>query len=118
MIKVTKKRKPMYISYKNGKYGIYKSINNKTYFFGAYKTLKEAKKIRNQIIMNGWKKIKTKKPKNPTQHIYKNKNKFRIIKQIGNKTQDFGTYNTLEEAIQERKYLIENGWEYDYIDLL
>ncbi|PAV08082.1 hypothetical protein [Methanosphaera cuniculi] len=112
-----KNNKNLYITNKNGKYCVYKNLNGKTHYYGAYKTLEEAKKTRTYIIMHQWKKPPVKE--NPDKHIYPyKKNKYRIIKQINGKAHDFGIYNTLEEARKERDLLIHSNWEYDYIDLL
>lgn len=48
--------------------------------------------------------------KNRGRYIQQQRNWFRVRKNIGGKTVDFGGYKSLEDAIQIRDYLIENGW--------
>lgn len=44
-------------------------------------------------------------------YIHKQKNKYIILKRIQTKLFYFGTYNTLNEAIQARNQLIKNNWQ-------
>lgn len=45
-----------YISIGNGGFRITKRINGKQEYFGTYKTMDEAIKVRDTLIKNGWKK--------------------------------------------------------------
>ena len=44
------------------------------------------------------------------QYIYPNKKSFRVCKRIDGELKCFGTYKTLDEAMDKRDELIEKGW--------
>ena len=46
----------------------------------------------------------------PQKYVYWNGKRFYIRKNINGEKKYFGTYNTLNEALDERDKLIENGW--------
>lgn len=44
------------------------------------------------------------------QYVYPNKKSFRVVKRIDGVLKCFGTYKTLDEALDKRDELIKNGW--------
>jgi hypothetical protein len=51
-----------------------------------------------------------------TPYIYNYRNKYYIVKNTRKKSRTFGSYNTLEEAIQVRDELIKDGWHQTHVD--
>lgn len=43
-----------YIHHRRGRFEITRRIDGKTKYFGSYDSLKEAQKVRNELIMNDW----------------------------------------------------------------
>lgn len=88
-------------------------------YFGSYETLEDAKEARDKFEKNGWDsttinysrkrwKWDRTRPK-ITKHIYPtHSNKYAISKN----NEYYGTFNTLEEAIEERDLLEKYHWDY------
>lgn len=89
--------------------------DGKQVYYGIYDTIEEARKIRDELEKNGWKKSPTRKNKNKTpRYIHKDKyNRYIIGKSIGGDNQYFGEFKTRSEAVEERDYLITHNWNYD-----
>ena len=103
-----------------GKYRVskYNSLLAKQCYYGEYDTLEEAIRERDKQAKNGWKiPSRKRKPYKHQKHLYaihKTPNGTFTIQKQG---VHYGTYKTLEDAIEERDWLIENNWNYDNIDL-
>ena len=100
------------------RYNIYKYDGKKQVYYGSYDTIEEARKIRDKLEKNEWKKIPTRKNeknKNKTpRYIQKDKyNKYVLIKSIDGDFQYFGTFKTRSAAVEERDFLITHNWNYD-----
>ena len=103
-----------------GKYRVskYNSLLAKQCYYGEYDTLEEAILERDKQEKEGWQ-IPPRKRKEytwnkPKRYIHESKTGKYIIKRNG---QHYGTWNTLQDAVDERDWLIENNWNYDNIDL-
>ena len=94
--------------YKKGdKWGIKQQL-----YFGTYDTLEEALEKRDQLLKEG--ELVSKMKKKDTRHInMTNTGKYVIRKMINGKIEHFGTFNTLEDAIDERDYLESIDWDYE-----
>jgi len=110
----------VYMIQGTGKYRVTKynpSIKRQVYY-GEYDTLEEAILVRDKQEKEGWQ-IPPRKRKEYTwdnlkRYIHESKTGKYIIKRNG---QHYGTWNTLQDAVDERDWLIENNWSYDNIDL-
>lgn len=102
----------------SGKFNIRKWIKDKTYSFGSYDTLEEAIYYRDYFENKGWENSINERflNSNPS-FIQKVGDKFKIEKAWGNhrkqnrKRCSYGTFNTLEEAIQYRDKCIQANWD-------
>ena len=91
------------------KFGIQKSFSDGVKWFGYFHTLEEAIERRNELIKLNWPEpIEHKNSKYITQN--KKSNKFVIQKIFSGKIKRFGTFETLEEAIERRDALIGSNW--------
>lgn len=105
----------------NGHYRIFKRINGTTYQFGTYNKLETAKYYRDYFQGKGWenclaeRNIYTDTNHRRTQdynlrYIRKSGQHYRIDKELDKIKYNFGTYDTLDEAIFFRDYFEENNW--------
>jgi hypothetical protein len=108
-----------YISCLKGKFVVYKNINGFTRTFGSYKTLQEAKDVRDALICAGWPYVsKYKKHYLPKYIRLNNGSTFQIQKWIDGEKRHFGNFRSLDAAVEERDYLIKHGWDYDAMESL
>lgn len=109
-----------YIS-KNGDYFIViKYINGKYQKFGVLKSVEDAVILRDALIENDWdinkipKELLTTSNRPSTDkrlhYISKIKGKYMVSKKIDGEMKTFGVFDTKEEAIAERDYLIAINW--------
>ena len=100
-----------YIQLINNSYRIMKVIDNKSKYFGTYKTLQEAIYYRDKQIRYNWKlpypKIYKKDKK--MEHIVKNKTGYSIVKD----NKYYNSFRKLEHAIAERDLLVKYNWDYE-----
>lgn len=89
-----------------------------TKHFGTFKSLSEAEKFRDYCVKYDW----NIEPKRVVSRHYLPKyiNKspcgsYYIYKNLKDKTEHFGTFRTLDEAVSERNKLIECDWDYDLL---
>lgn len=102
----------IYLNRVLGKFCIQKTIDNKSCTFGCYSSLEEAKKVRKDMSMHNWDKEYYISKYKKNMYVYKTQgNRFDIKKCIDRKLRHFGTYDTLEEAMEVRDELIMNNWE-------
>lgn len=98
-------------------YRVSKTFSGKVKNFGHYNSLDEAIAIRDKLIENGWddsflglrKVIRWEDSYN--RNIHKTNRGFDVVKRIDGELINFGSFETLEEAISYRDELEENGWE-------
>lgn len=98
-------------------YRVSKSINGKLKNFGHYNSLNEAIAVRDELIKNNWddsflglRRI-LKSPVSYNKHIHKTSRGFDVVNRIDGELINFGSFETLEEAISYRDELEENNWE-------
>lgn len=104
-----------YIQKLNNKYLIKKRIKNKITYFGTYNNIYEAIIQRDQLIQKQWK-TQENKTMNIHERILKNGEKrYDIRKTKNNKTEHYGTYLSLETAIQTRDELIQSNWNWEVL---
>lgn len=104
-----------------GNYRISKKINGKPINFGVYKELETAVYYRDYFQGKGWENCihertlytDTDKRDPNLRYIRKSNNNYRIDKDINKKKYNFGTYDTIDEAIFFRDYFEENNWPLD-----
>jgi hypothetical protein len=115
-----KLNKTRYINPYGNEYCIQKTVDKELLYFGRYKTLEDAIKVRDYLEKYGWSKnistnfkcslegtrIKRDLPK----YIAYAGDKYIIKKYINDKTCYYGSYSTLTEAINKVKQLEENNW--------
>ena len=103
-----------------GRYRVskYHPILKKQAYYGEYDTIEEAIQVRDKEQQKGWKipprKRKQYKWNKKRRYIHETPNGTYIIKRYG---QHYGSWKTLEDAIEERDWLIKNNWSYENIDL-
>lgn len=92
-----------------GGYRVCKWTKGRVKYYGKAQTLEHARKIRDYLIEKGWTRpVYTKPEVSPTRGIQRLDNgKYRIL----HKQQHYGTFNTYNEAIQERRRQQQEGWK-------
>ena len=111
-----------YIHRVNDYYRITRVFDGKPKHFGHYKSLEEAISIRDELIQNNWddsflelNRI-TRGEDSYNRHIHKSSRGYDVVNHIGDSWYNFGSFESLEEAISFRDYLEENNWEIIYDD--
>ena len=100
----------------NNYYRVSKSINGELKSFGHYKTLEEAISVRDKLIKNNWDDsflglTRVHRGTNSyNKHIHKTSRGYDVINRIEGELINFGSFETLEEAISYRDELEENNW--------
>lgn len=105
-----------YIHRVNNYYRITKVLNGIPKNFGHYKTLEEAICIRDELIQKDWddsflnlKRI-ARGEDSYNKHIHKSSRGYDVINRIDGYLYNFGSFESLEDAISFRDYLEENNW--------
>ena len=105
----------------NDYYRVSKSINGELKNFGHYNTLDEAISIRDQLIRNNWDdsflglRRVLRRADSYNKHIHKSSRGYDVVNRINGELINFGSFETLEEAISFRDELEENNWEVEPI---
>ena len=101
-----------YIYKRNGLYFIQKHINGELKCFKSSKSLKETVEFRDKLIENNWRDNGQLgiEELDDNRYIYSVNNSFQLKKHINGENRHFGTFKTLEEAINARNELIMNNW--------
>ncbi len=88
-------------------------------YFCCSSSLKEILEYKKQLEENGWDKscldYKFRKKHHLPKYIQQNKSGTYSLKHKG---EHYGTFNNLEDAVEERDLLMENDWNYDFVDLV
>lgn len=109
---------------KNGQYRVAKKINGKSIQFGTYDKLETAIYYRDYFQKKGWENCLSERTLyTDTRHkrlhdksmrcIRKSGSHYRIDKELNKTKYNFGTYDTIDEAIFFRDYFEENNWPVD-----
>lgn len=104
-----------YIHYHKDKgfYQITKRVGKHIKSFGYGKTLIIALMKRDYVIANNWKPY-PKNSKTGEKHIRLVDNHYKVMKRIKGKYRTYGSFTTLEEAIQYRDFIVKKGWSTNY----
>lgn len=100
-----------YIAKENNKFVVRRIISGENVKFGSFNSLDDAKNYRDKLVLNNWGKYNLKPKNNYGKYITKRSTKYQIYKRINGEIHFFGTYDTLDEAVNERNKLMENNWE-------
>jgi len=101
------------------RYAVYKWDDSTCTIFGIYRTVRAAKKIKNRLISkkkNDFDYLDKHREKD-TRFIYRVNEYYRVSKSINGELKNFGHYTTLEEAISVRDQLIKNNWDDSFLGL-
>lgn len=97
---------------RSGNYIIWKYVDEKNGYFGRYKTLKEAKKMRDALMAADWDKTILPPSPEPKNYTYnKKENVFRVYKWLDGRNVFFGKYkseNTAQKVVEKLK---QCGWD-------
>ena len=110
------KKDTRYITRAGKSFRVNKSINGVLKTFGHYKTLDKAISVRDKLIKNNWDdsileyKSQSKNVPDRYNHIHRNHRGFDVVNRIGGVLTNFGTFETLDEAISYRDDLEETNW--------
>lgn len=85
------------------------SVVHKSFTYGNFKTMEEAIECRDYCEEHDWSKDCL--PDNTMKHIRKRGNNYAIVKQIGEKHVYFGSFNSLQEAVNHRDYCVAENWD-------
>ena len=102
-----------YISKNKSGYIVQKYINKNMHYFHFSVSLIECLMVRDLLEANFWdtELIHRKKSNSGEKYIYETKGGYELKKYINGELVHFGRYNSLEEAIYERDYLIKCKWD-------
>jgi len=100
----------------NDYYRVSKSFNGKLKNFGHYNTLEEAISVRDELIKNQWddsflglrRVLRSSTVYN--KHIHKTSRGYDVVNRIDGELINFGSFETLEEAVSYRDELEDNNW--------
>ena len=110
------KKDTRYIVRAGKSFRINKSINGVLKTFGYYKTLDKAIAVRDKLIENNWDdsildyKSKSRKMSDRYNHIHRNRRGFDVVNRVEGVLTNFGTFETLDEAISYRDDLEDDNW--------
>ena len=97
---------------KKGRYIVSKMIKGKTHHYGSFKTLPEAIEYRDFIVAHGW--STNHRYRRPLRNIQKTKHgNYKVYKMINGVNTYFGTYHSLEEAIEVRRLVEKYNGDWD-----
>jgi len=101
-------------------YYVQRQKGGKLIIYGKFRKHEEAIQLRNKLIQEGT--LKERRGKHRIKdwnkrYIHQIGNgKYSIQKQVNGEYCSFGVWNTLEDAIDERDYLEQIGWDYDNME--
>lgn len=105
----------------NGSFVIRKNINGKMVHFGTFHNLEDAKKFRDNCVDHDWK-VKPKLIQDerdlPKLINSTHSGNYSVRKTINGRTEYFGVFHELSDAVCERDNLIKCGWDYDVFEYL
>ena len=93
----------------HGGYRIAKWNKGRCKYYGKSSTIEHARKIRDYLIRNGWKRTQYQnKNVSPNKYLSRTNHNHYSINKDGH---NYGTFNTYQEAITYRQHLIKNNWD-------
>lgn len=96
-----------------GLYQIGKKINGKFVSMGYGKTLIEALVKRDWCIAHNWQPY-PRTTRTNEKYIRLVDNHYKVMKRIRGKYKTYGSFNTLEEAVTYRDFIVSKGWSTNY----
>ena len=126
MIRITNKPRknddpprPSHVYWNGTRWYVAQVVNGETKYYGYYKTLQEAIKVRNNLVKQGI--ITNRKGQHriknyQDRYVHKDGKKYTISKVVNGKQEYFGVYHSYEEAIRERDYLESIEWDYSNME--
>ena len=112
--KPTEEEYGQFISKRDGKFVVSRVIRGKEKIFGEFYSLDLAKDYKYKLIENAWdESFRTKNIGPYGKFISKEGKRFVITRTIKGKVTRFGSYSTLDEAINAREKLIDDNWGVD-----
>lgn len=111
------KTMPKYISRSGKRYRVIRHMKNKKCkTYGSFDTLEEAIEMRNRLINTNWE--LPPKEYMGMMYIQKDKNSWKIQKQLNGKQRCVARFKTMEDAINVRDMLVKFEWDLDYLELI
>ena len=104
-----------YIVEVGNSFRISKMIDGKLCHFGHYDSLEKAIELRDKLIKNNWDptgiiKLRTLKMPKRIKHIHTTSHGYEIVKRIDGNLINFGSFDSLDDAIMLRDELEANNW--------
>jgi hypothetical protein len=119
------KTEDRYIYKRHGKYQISRTINKKTYSYGVYNSIIEARRVRDELVSNNWdesycnvkrKGIRDNKVNDMLYISHGRSGDYFIQKSNGSSVEIFSIQtNDLEWLKKERDWMVECEWDWDRI---
>lgn len=100
-----------YISKSHNKFIVRRIISGQFVEFGSFDNLEDARKFRDELILDNWGKYNIKPTRGYGKYIAKVGDKYRVQKTINGKPIVFGLYETLEEATLARDEFEAENWK-------
>lgn len=112
----SKNKLPAHIYRKGRQYAIYKQINGKCVGFGEFESLKQAKKVVQQLIIHNWK-LEPMTYLN-MKYIVKLKHGYQIRKTFDGVQKTVVSIDNENDAIKIRDLLVKYDWDLSYLPLI
>ena len=100
-----------YIYKQHGKFVVRRVISGKFVEFGTFNNLEEARKVRDDLVLNNWGKYNIPRNRGYGKYITKVNDKFKIQRSINGEIISFGYYDTLEEVTIARDKFESENWQ-------
>lgn len=100
-----------YIYKQHEKFVVRRVISGEFVDFGTFNSLEEARKVRDDLVLNNWGDYNIPRNRGYGKYITKVNNKFKVQRLINGELINFGYYNTLEEATKARNKFESENWE-------
>lgn len=100
-----------YIYKQHEKFVVGRVISGEFVNFGVFDTLDEARKVRDDLVLNNWGDYNISRNRGYGKYITKVNDKFKVQRVIDGEIINFGYYDTLEEATKARDKFESENWE-------
>lgn len=99
-----------YIVKDNNRFVVKRTYKGDLHIFGYFKTLDEAIKCREDLVSTNWGDLNISLQINKEKYISYNGLMYTIQRMINGKLNVYGLFYELDDAIQQRDWLIKHGW--------
>lgn len=105
------------IIHTKGRYIVQKAFNYKNIQFGSFKTIEEAKEIRDLLVSNNWEKnneyliAKYNTPTYRDKYIHNTKKGHEVVKKIDGVSHNYGIFQNIEDARKRRTECLLKDWK-------